>query len=193
MTQMMRYQIDGIHERGEPLAALFATESAIYGRFGYGVGSVHEQWSIEKGHNTYARRHESPGRIEFIAPKDIGKELPDVMRRSTQGRPAVFQRAPHHWERDAQDPIHSQGGSGGVFYAAYVEDGRIDGYVNYRTQPSHRNCERADGRDSRGQRGAVAVLLRPRPLRTHRGHQAPGGRPNALDAGRPAPPATVNP
>ena len=29
MTQMMRHQIDGIHERGEPLAALLATESPI--------------------------------------------------------------------------------------------------------------------------------------------------------------------
>ena len=134
MTQMMRHQIDGIHERGEPLAALFATESAIYGRFGYGVGSVHEWWTIDKPHNSYARKHETPGRIVFIDPADIGRELPDVYRRGTEGRPAVFQRAPHHWERDSRDPIHSHGGSGGVFYAAYVEDGRIDGYVNYRTQ-----------------------------------------------------------
>ena len=134
MTQMMRHQIDGIHARGEPLAALFATESAIYGRFGYGVGSVHEQWSIDKSHNGYARRHESPGRIVFMDPADIGKSLPDVMRRSTEGRPAVFQRAPHHWERDSRNPIHAQGGSGGLFYAAYVEDGQIDGYATYRTQ-----------------------------------------------------------
>ena len=134
MTQMMRHQIDGIHERGEPLAALFATESAIYGRFGYGVGSVHEQWVLEKSHNAYARRYDSPGRIVFIDAGDIGKELPDVMRRSTEGRPAVFQRASHHWERDSRDPVHSGGGQGGVFYAAYVEDGRIDGYVQYRTQ-----------------------------------------------------------
>ena len=134
MTQMMRHQIDGIHERGEPLAALFATESAIYGRFGYGVGSVHEQWSIEKAHNSYARHFDGPGSIAFIDPKDIGKELPDVMRRSTAGRPAVFQRAPHHWHRESRLPEHSQGGPGGIFYAAYVEDGRIDGYVMYRTR-----------------------------------------------------------
>ncbi|MCY3690946.1 MAG: GNAT family N-acetyltransferase [Chloroflexota bacterium] len=134
MTRMMRYQLDGIHERGEPLAALFATESAIYGRFGYGVGSVHEWWSIEKSHNAYARRYESPGRIVFVDAADIGRELPEVFRRSTEGRPTVFQRARHHWERDSRDPIHSQGGPGGVFYAAYVENGRIDGYVNYRTQ-----------------------------------------------------------
>ena len=134
MTQMMRHQIDGIHERGEPLAALFATESGIYGRFGYGIGAVHEQWSIEKRHSTYDRRHDSPGRLEFVAPVDIMNKLPEVSRRGTQGRPAVFQRAMHHWEDAANDPIHSQGGSGGVFYVAYVEDGRIDGYASYRTQ-----------------------------------------------------------
>ena len=135
MTRMMRYQLDGIHERGEPLAALFATESAIYGRFGYGVGSVHEWWTIDKHHTAYARKLRELGPNRLLGPRrDIGKELPDVFRRGTHGRPAVFQRAPHHWERDARDPIHSQGGPGGVFYAAYVEDGRIDGYVNYRTQ-----------------------------------------------------------
>ena len=134
MTQMMRHQIDGIHERDEPLAALFATESAIYGRFGYGIGSVHEQWSIDKAQSAYSRRIESPGRLEFVAPADIMKKLPEVSRRGTQGRAAVFQRAKHHWEDAANDPIHSQGGSGGVFYVAYVEDGRIDGYACYRTQ-----------------------------------------------------------
>ena len=134
MTQMMRHQIDGIHERGEPLAALFATESGIYGRFGYGIGAVHEQWTIEKRHSAYDRRLDSPGRLEFVAPADIMKMLPEVSRRGTQGRPAVFQRAMHHWEDAANDPIHSQGGSGGVFYVAYVEDGRIDGYACYRTQ-----------------------------------------------------------
>ena len=134
MTRMMRHQIDGIHERGEPLAALFATESGIYGRFGYGIGAVHEQWIIEKRHSAYARRHDSPGRLEFVDPADIVKKLPEASRRGTQGRPAVFQRARHHWEDAANDPIHSQGGSGGVFYVAYVEDGRIDGYAGYRTQ-----------------------------------------------------------
>ncbi len=134
MTSMMRHQIDGIHDREEPLAALFATESAIYGRFGFGVGSVHEFWTIDKHHTAYAQRYESPGSVTFVDPADIGSMLPDVFRRSTLGRPAVFQRALHHWDRDSRDPIHSQGGPGGVFYAAYVQDGRIDGYVNYRTQ-----------------------------------------------------------
>ena len=68
MMQMMRHQIDGIHKRSEPLAGLFATESAIYGRFGNGVGSGHEQWSIDKAHDAYAHRSQAQppiGRFEI--------------------------------------------------------------------------------------------------------------------------------
>ena len=132
MTMMMRHQIDGIHERGEPMAALFASESVIYGRFGYGVGSFHEQWSIERQHNAYARPYESPGRVFFLDPADIVKELPDVFRRGSAGRPGVFQKPRHRWEREARAPEHRQGGPGGLFYAAYEEGGRLDGYVSYR-------------------------------------------------------------
>ena len=39
MSAMMCAQIDDVHERGEPLAILWASESAIYGRFGYGVAA----------------------------------------------------------------------------------------------------------------------------------------------------------
>jgi predicted acetyltransferase len=70
MTRMMHHQIKDIHERGEPLAALFASESVIYGRFGYDIGSSHERWIIERQYNEYARPYESPGRIVFVDPAD---------------------------------------------------------------------------------------------------------------------------
>ena len=133
MTRMMHHQINDIHERGEPLAALFAAESIIYGRFGYGVGSFREQWMIDRQYNGYARPYESPGRIVFVDPVDITKEFPEVFRRCTADRPGVFQRALHQWERDSQAPEHRQGGPGGLFYAAYEDGGRVDGYATYRT------------------------------------------------------------
>ncbi|GIS94291.1 MAG: hypothetical protein CM1200mP22_15280 [Dehalococcoidia bacterium] len=34
MTQMMKHQLNDFHDRGEPVSALFSTESIIYGRFG---------------------------------------------------------------------------------------------------------------------------------------------------------------
>ena len=138
LTRMMRHQLNDIHERGEPLAALFATESVIYGRFGYGVGAVHERWTIERPYNAYARRHENSrseasGRITFLEPEDITKYLPEVSRRSTEGRPGVFQKPMYRWERESRDPEHRQGGRGGSFYVVYEEDGRMEGYAAYRT------------------------------------------------------------
>ena len=140
MTRMMRHQMNDIHQRGEPLAALFASESGIYGRFGYGVGTQHEFWQIDRAHNAFARKNESPGRIVFVEPEDIGDKLPDIFRRSTAGRPGVFPKPPHKWDEeshapDARDPeprVRGRG-RGGLFYAAYEEDGRLDGYVAYRS------------------------------------------------------------
>src|ERR687883_15546 len=45
LRALMRAQLDDAHERGEPLAALWASEETIYGRFGYGMASF--QGSIE--------------------------------------------------------------------------------------------------------------------------------------------------
>ena len=140
MSRMMRRQMNDIHEWGEPLAALFASESAIYGRFGYGVGTVHESWQIDRHHTAYARKHESPGRIVFVDTEDAVKQLPEVYKRGTAGRPGVFPKPSHKWEEEAASPDAHEPqprvrgrGRGGLFYAAYEEDGRIDGYAIYRS------------------------------------------------------------
>ena len=133
MTMMMHHQLKDVYERGEPLAGLFASESVIYGRFGYGIGSLREEWSIERHYTGYAHRYEVPGRFAFINPSDIGTLLPDVFRRSTVGRPGVFQKAVNLWEREASAPEHRQGGRGGIFYVGYYQDDRMEGYARYRT------------------------------------------------------------
>ena len=39
LRSMMDAQLRDVHERGEPIAALWASEETIYGRFGYGLAS----------------------------------------------------------------------------------------------------------------------------------------------------------
>src|SRR5947208_3341669 len=41
LTELMRRELDDLHERGDPLAVLWASEAAIYGRFGYGMAAPH--------------------------------------------------------------------------------------------------------------------------------------------------------
>src|SRR5581483_10736950 len=53
LRSMMRAQLDDIHERGEPLAALWASEETIYGRYGYGLASLILQFEIQRLHGAF--------------------------------------------------------------------------------------------------------------------------------------------
>lgn len=51
LTALMRCQLEDVRERGEPLAILTASESAIYGRFGYGIATLSATYILEREHS----------------------------------------------------------------------------------------------------------------------------------------------
>ena len=133
LTTLMNRQLRNLHERGEPLSALTASESIIYGRYGYGIGILAEQWSIERHHTAFAHSPNWSGRTRFVESDDVRKSFPDVYRRATANRPGVIQPPTWDWERIAIDPPGLwRRGDTPFFYVVYEEDGRIDGYVIYR-------------------------------------------------------------
>jgi predicted acetyltransferase len=50
LTALMRKQLADAHERGEPIATLFASEGGIYSRFGYGLASLAGDIELPKEH-----------------------------------------------------------------------------------------------------------------------------------------------
>ena len=48
LTAMMRAQLEDIRDRGEPIAALWASEEVIYRRFGYGLASLSGEWPADR-------------------------------------------------------------------------------------------------------------------------------------------------
>ncbi len=133
MTQMMEHQLRDVYQRGEPLAGLFASESLIYGRFGYGVASLREEWVIERQHNSYVQPFKAAGQFHFLSPEDITRLLPPVADRSVTDRPGVFRKSMHLWQREAAAQELWEGGRGGLFYIAYEREGGLEGYAKYRT------------------------------------------------------------
>ena len=71
LTELTRRQLDDIRERGEPLAALTASESLIYGRFGYGMAAQADRVSIDRRHTDFvpAAPAAPGGEIRFVAPR----------------------------------------------------------------------------------------------------------------------------
>ena len=89
MTRMIDHQFRDLFERGEPIAALWASESIIYGRFGYGVGSFHEQWKIY----TAARWHSC---VQSPAPAPSSSLPPAKRLRCSQMSSVELSRAGRH-------------------------------------------------------------------------------------------------
>jgi len=69
-TKMMTAILEQAAERGEPLAALFASEGAIYGRFGYGLAALLGEFQAESARMAFVRGYERRGRVELVSKED---------------------------------------------------------------------------------------------------------------------------
>ncbi|MEV6024414.1 GNAT family N-acetyltransferase [Streptomyces sp. NPDC052036] len=135
LTSMMRRQLDDIRDWGEPLAVLTASEPAIYGRFGYGVGTFQLGAEIDT-----SRVHLSvpPGtddvRLRYAAPADVLDACEAVYARLVPGRPGMPAREPG-WERVALlDPPGGRDGASALQCVVAERDGEITGYTRFRTR-----------------------------------------------------------
>ena len=133
LRSLMRVQLDDIHERGEPVAALWASEETIYGRFGYGMASLCGDVSIPRQHSAYAQPLEPQGRTRMVEPDDALKLFPRVWDAVRKSYPGMLGRSRTWWELRI---LVDQGGEGGPKrYVVLERDGRPEGYAIYRHVP----------------------------------------------------------
>lgn len=112
LRAMMDAQLRDVHERGEPLAALWASEETIYGRFGYGLGSWAGALKVEKEHNEFARPLERRGTARLVTADEAARLFPPVYGAVRRQRPGMAARSAEWWtlrqlregEEDASSP-----------------------------------------------------------------------------------------
>lgn len=136
LTAMMRAQLDDVRERGEPVAALWASEEVIYRRFGYGLASLSCTIDVPSGYA--ALRHPPDGRASLrLVPLDAAKEeIAPVYDRVRAVRPGMFARTDTWWEtRNLPDPPERRQGGGEKNCVVLELDGEAAGYALYRIHP----------------------------------------------------------
>ncbi|MFF4014321.1 GNAT family N-acetyltransferase [Streptomyces sp. NPDC001843] len=136
LTSMMRRQLDDVRSWGWPLAVLTASEPAIYGRFGYGVGTYHVNARID---TTRVRLSVPPGtdgvRLRYAAPADVLDACEALYARRVPLRPGMVARAPG-WERlMLLDPASERDGASPLQCVAAERDGELVGYARFRVKP----------------------------------------------------------
>jgi predicted acetyltransferase len=136
LRSLMRAQLDDAHERGEPLAALWASEETIYGRFGYGLASWCGEISLAHEYTSFAQPFEPEGTFRFVEPEEALEVVPPVFERTRLQWPGMFSRSRLWWEqRETKDPEERREGAGPRRWIVYERDGVVDGYAAYRHKP----------------------------------------------------------
>ncbi len=137
LTALMRAQLDDVHERGEPIAALWSSEGPIYPRFGYGMASFNGSASIERDRAAFAQPFQPAGRARLVSAAEARALFPPIWDAVRASTPGFFARSEAWWElRILREPDERPGGAGPKRFVVHETDGRADGYAVYRIASS---------------------------------------------------------
>ena len=133
LRALMRAQLDGVAQRGEPLAILWASEAGIYPRFGYGLASFSGDIEVHRAHSAYASPLEWGGRGRLVPLAEALEPVQDVYDRVAAETPGMLSRTREWWEaRLLTDPEWRRSGRGEKACAVLELDGRPEAYALYR-------------------------------------------------------------
>lgn len=151
LRSMISQQLTELHENGaEPVAALWASESVIYQRFGYGSAAPRARATGQTRETAF--RAEVPtatGRLRMVEAAVARPSLAALYDRLRTGRPGLLERTPIWADYRYADPEHHREGATALVYVLHENDGTVDGVVVYRVKSE-------DG--AQGPDGVVTVL-----------------------------------
>ncbi|MGI8998308.1 MAG: GNAT family N-acetyltransferase [Candidatus Limnocylindria bacterium] len=132
LRQMMRFQLDDVHRRGEPLAALWASDGGIYQRFGYGLASLKASLKVDRHRNAFRLHHERSGQINMVTEDEARVAFPPVFESLRPTRPGYFSHSPEFWNAEVfYFPEKWRRGRGTPFHVLHDVGGMVDGYARY--------------------------------------------------------------
>lgn len=137
LRAMMRAQLDDVRERGEPIAALWASEEPIYTRFGYGMASLQGEVELARERGVYALPFEPEGFARIVDADEAEKLLPPIHKRWVAQTPGAFMRGASWWEhRVLGDPPEFRDGAGPKRFVVLERDDEVVAYAIYRHAPN---------------------------------------------------------
>ena len=150
LTQMMRHQLEDVQQRGsEPVALLWASESLIYGRYGY--GHVAPRLVISGPTRTLPFLPNvtlGAGSVDEVSEDEFLAAASGLQGALVVDRPGALARTPEWWGVKLFDPETRRRGAAALRFALHFDaDGRVDGYAAFRLGESDKPA--LPGRDVR--------------------------------------------
>ncbi|MCC5577833.1 GNAT family N-acetyltransferase [Microtetraspora sp. AC03309] len=125
LTSLMTRQLNDVHERGESVAALYASEAAIYGRFGYGRAADNLFFRIPTHRSAFVR--DAPVdpslRVRLAVPAEAARaDVERVFEAVRTTRPGLYARSDARWRLDVLGDEEFQRRGAGPLRCLIVED-----------------------------------------------------------------------
>ena len=133
LTEMMRTQLEDIRKRGEPIAALWASEEVIYRRYGYGVASLVGEMALPSGYAGLRHPPDERASVQIVALQESKDVFAAIYDRARLQTPGMFSRTDTWWEtRNLPDPLERRQGGGEKNALVLELSGEPAGYALYR-------------------------------------------------------------
>jgi predicted acetyltransferase len=111
LTAMMRRQLEEIRAAGEPVAALWASEGAIYGRFGYGIAARNAHLTARRPVARLATPPPVADSLRAGPAADHVEHMRATYERVRGERPGMLDRPGAWWEARLHDPESDRKGA----------------------------------------------------------------------------------
>jgi predicted acetyltransferase len=184
MSAMMRRMIDDCHERGEPVAVLWASEATIYQRFGYGLATVAHNLEADTRSGAFTRDWKREGSFRMLRQEEAREIVAPIYEAARRGRPGFLSRSPDWWIGVLEDDDKKKGGEAKRIVVYETDDGP-EAYAVYRTKgewdargtTSVLTVGEAIGSTVRGTREIWRYLLDVDLMRTLKAYRLPADHP----------------
>ncbi|MFJ6674448.1 GNAT family N-acetyltransferase [Actinosynnema sp. NPDC091369] len=128
LTRVMRAQLHGLHEEGrEAIAALWASEAAIYPRFGYGLAAEFARLEVPRGAKFHPGVTVDGERVREVSRDEAMPVMKAVYEDLRPGRTGWLSRLDASWEHQFADTERDRDGLSAYHYVLHPQ-----GYAVYR-------------------------------------------------------------
>ncbi len=136
LRRMMDQTLREAKAAGQSVASLYASETPIYRRYGFGLASERAAVEIDTRAARPLRVGARHGAMRLLDVDEVATTLPAVYDRAARVRPATIGRAPWMWQRILKgfDRAADEVMAPGKFVAVHSTDGVDDGYVRYKVE-----------------------------------------------------------
>ena len=138
LTDMMTHVIADARQRGEAIAILYASESGIYGRFGFGIAAWQQRIRIGRGNGRLGLGAAVPASKELslrlAVPAEVRSDLMRVFDAVLPRRPGMLARNELWWDAVLSDEPFMRDGMSQMRCVLAADQAGPRGYATYRTQ-----------------------------------------------------------